>query len=136
MTFTTDKLTKNQLTVLNLLEKSDEPLKAYSILFNTQQKGMKSPLQIYRALDKLIELGKVHKIESKNSFIVCKNSNCNSYTSTSFIICEKCEKVTEIKDKNLSVFFAKISTKNNLKYNKHNLEIYGSCKNCKSKNIS
>ena len=127
-------LTKNQLTVLNLLEKSNEPLKAYSILFDTQKEGMKSPLQVYRALDRLMELGKVHKIESKNSFIACKNSNCNAFTSTSFLICENCEKVTEIKDKNLSNYFSKITSKNNLTYNKHNLEIYGSCKNCKPKN--
>ena len=133
MALSAEKLTNNQQTVLDLLEKSKEPLKAYAILFDIQKKGIKSPLQVYRALDKLIEIGKVHKIESKNSFIACKNSNCNASTSTSFLICEKCEKVEEIKDKNLSSYFSKISSKNSLKYNKHNLEIYGSCKNCKIK---
>ena len=69
MTFLTDKLTSNQQTVLDLLEGTKEPLKAYAILFNIQKKGIKSPLQVYRALDKLIEIGKVLKIESKNSYI-------------------------------------------------------------------
>lgn len=127
------KLTNNQQTVLDLLEKSNEPLKAYSILFNTQQKGMKSPLQVYRALDKLIEIGKVHKIESKNSFIACKNENCNSQTSTSFLICEVCNSVKEIKKNNLSSYFSKITQNFNFKYTKHNLEIYGECKTCKNK---
>ena len=70
-------LTKNQQTVLDILESAKEPLKAYAILFDTQKKGIKAPLQVYRALDKLIEIGKVHKIESKNSYI------CLLYTAPS-----------------------------------------------------
>ena len=44
-------LTKNQQIVLDLVEKSSQPLKAYTILFNVQKKGIKAPLQVYRALD-------------------------------------------------------------------------------------
>ena len=131
MALSTDKLTNNQLTVLNLLEQSKEPLKAYAILFNIQKKGIKSPLQVYRALDKLIEIGKVHKIESKNSYIACNNVNCSSQTSTSFLICKMCDKVTELKKNNLSSYFSKLSELSNFKYTKHNLEIYGFCKTCK-----
>ena len=133
MALTTNKLTNNQQTVLDLLEHSKEPLKAYAILFDIQKKGIKSPLQVYRALDKLIEMGKVHKIESKNSYIACNNANCTSQTSTSFLICELCDKVTEIKKINLSKYFSKQSEKSNFKYIKHNLEIYGACKTCKNK---
>ena len=134
MSLTSEKLTKNQQTVLNLLEKSKEPLKAYAILFDIQKKGIKSPLQVYRALDKLMEIGKVHKIESKNSYIACNNTNCTSQTSTSFLICEVCDKVTELKKNNLFTYFSKLSEKSNFKYIKHNLEIYGSCNNCKIRN--
>ena len=133
MDLVTDKLTNNQQTVLDLLEKSKEPLKAYAILFDIQKKGIKSPLQVYRALDKLIEIGKVHKIESKNSYIACNNSNCTSKTSTSFFICEICNKVTELKKNNLVTYFLKQAEKSNFKYIKHNLEIYGACKTCKNK---
>ena len=133
MTLTSEKLTNNQQTVLDLLEKSKEPLKAYAILFDIQKKGIKAPLQVYRALDKLIAIGKVHKIESKNSYIACEHKNCNSSTSTSFLICETCDQVTELKKKNLSEYFSKQSTQANFKYAKHNLEIYGMCKDCKNK---
>ena len=128
-----EKLTNNQQTVLDLLEVTKEPLKAYAILFNIQKQGIKSPLQVYRALDKLIEMGKVHKIESKNSYIACDNANCTSQTSTSFLICEICDKVTELKKNNLSRYFLKQSEESNFKYTKHNLEIYGACKTCKNK---
>ena len=131
MALIVEKLTNNQKTVLDLLEGTKEPLKAYTILFDIQKKGIKSPLQVYRALDKLIKIGKVHKIESKNSYIACNNSNCSSATSTSFLICELCDHVTELKRNNLSSYFIKQSNKANFKYTKHNLEIYGFCKTCK-----
>jgi len=130
MALSAEKLTNNQQTVLDLLEKSKEPLKAYAILYDTQKKGIKAPLQVYRALDKLIEIGKVHKIESRNSYIACEHKNCNSSTSTSFLICEICDQVSELTQKNLSSYFAKQSEQANFKYAKHNLEIFGACKDC------
>ena len=48
------ELSFNQETVYKLLQASDKPLKAYNILFETQKLGIKSPTQVYRALDKLI----------------------------------------------------------------------------------
>ena len=88
-------LSKNQQIILDLIDKSSEPLKAYTILFNVQKKGIKAPPQVYRALDKLVEIGKIHKIESKNAFVACKNSNCEISKATAFSICESCEEVDE-----------------------------------------
>ena len=50
-------LSKNQQIIFDLIDKSPEPLKAYTILHNVQKKGIKAPLQVYRALDKLVEIG-------------------------------------------------------------------------------
>ena len=55
-------LTKNQKIVLDIIEKSTEPLKAYSILSNVKKKGINAPPQVYRALDKLVDMGKIHKL--------------------------------------------------------------------------
>ena len=52
-------LTRNQQIVFDIINKSSEPLKAYTILSNVQKKGIKAPPQVYRALDKLIEMGKI-----------------------------------------------------------------------------
>ena len=125
------KLTKNQQAVLNLLENSNEPLKAYTILYDIQKKGINAPTQVYRALEKLIEIGKVHKIESKNSYIACNNVNCSSQSSTSFLICEDCDKVIELEKNNSSSYFSKLTEKFDFKYSEHNLEIYGYCESCK-----
>jgi len=42
-------LSKNQQIIFDIIEKAKEPIKAYSILFNVQKKGIKEPLQVYRA---------------------------------------------------------------------------------------
>ena len=123
-------LSKNQQIVLEIIERANEPLKAYSILFNVQKKGINAPQQIYRALDKLIEIGKIHKIESKNAFVACKNANCEVSKATAFSICESCEKVEELNDLKLSKYLSSYSDKTGMKYKKYNLEFFGLCKKC------
>ncbi len=122
-------LTKNQRIVLNLLQDSGQPLKAYFILDSLKKEGLNSPLQVYRALDKLVELGKIHKVESLNSFIICNNSNCAS--NTAFTICERCGKVKEIKNNNLTEGVNELVRENKLNITRYNLEFYVVCKSCK-----
>ena len=124
-------LSRNQQIVLNIIEKAKGPLKAYSILFNVQKKGINAPQQIYRALDKLIEMGKIHKIESKNAFVACRNSNCEISKATAFSICESCEMVDEINDAKLTKYLTNFSDKKGTKYKRFNLEFFGLCKKCK-----
>ena len=126
-----NNLSKNQRIVLDIIEKAKGPLKAYSILFNVQKKGIKAPPQIYRALDKLIEIGKIHKIESKNAFVACRSSNCEISKATAFSICESCEMVDEISDVKLSKYLSGYSDKKGMKFKKFNLEFFGLCKKCR-----
>ena len=126
-----ESLSKNQQIIFDFIEKAKEPLKAYSILFNVQKKGIKAPQQIYRALDKLIERGKIHKVESRNAFVACKNSNCEISNATAFSICEKCEKVTEINNSNLSKYLTNFEDDTGMKFKKYNLEFFGICRKCK-----
>ena len=126
-----NNLTKNQQIVLDLIEKSREPVKAYSILSNVKKKGIKAPPQVYRALEKLIKLGKIHKVESRNAFVACKNSNCEISKATAFSICETCKKVTEISDQKLSKYLKNFHDKTGMIYKKYNLEFYGLCTTCK-----
>tara|TARA_Y100000748_G_scaffold115607_1_gene96929 strand:+ start:273 stop:692 length:420 start_codon:yes stop_codon:yes gene_type:complete len=127
------ELSKNQQIIFDLIKKSNEPLKAYSILSNVQKKGIKAPLQVYRALDKLVEIGKIHKIESKNAFMACQNSRCQVAKATAFSICENCEKVSEIKNSKLFEYLKDFNDKSGMKYKKYNLEFFGLCNECTAK---
>ena len=126
-------LSKNQQIIFDIIDKSPEPMKAYSILFNVQKKGIKAPLQVYRALDKLVEIGKIHKIESRNAFIACQNSRCQVSKATAFSICDSCDKVTEITNSSLSKYLSNFKDKAGMKYSKYNLEFFGLCKKCITK---
>jgi|TARA_B110000914_G_C15491894_1_gene461047 Fur family zinc uptake transcriptional regulator len=127
------KLSKNQQMVFDIIIKAKEPLKAYSILYNVQKKGINAPQQIYRALDKLIEIGKIHKIESRNAFVACKNANCEISKATAFSICENCEKITELNNPKLSTLITTFKDSSGMNYKKFNLELFGLCKKCKIK---
>ena len=126
-----NNLSKNQQIIFDLIDKSSEPLKAYTILFSVQKKGIKAPPRVYRALDKLVETGKIHKIESRNAFIACQNSSCQVSKATAFSICEICEKVTEISSASLSKYLTNFKDKDGMKYSKYNLEFFGLCKKCR-----
>ena len=126
-----NNLSKNQQIIFDLIKKSLEPLKAYTILFNVQKKGIKAPPQVYRALDKLVEIGKIHKIESKNAFVACRNSDCEISKATAFSICESCEIVDEISDVKLSKYLSNFNHKKGMKFKRFNLEFFGLCQKCK-----
>ena len=126
-----NNLSKNQQIIFDLIDRSPEPLKAYTILYNVQKKGINAPPQVYRALDKLVEIGKIHKIESKNAFVACKNSDCEISNATAFSICENCEIVDEISDTKLSKYLSKFNHKKGMKFKRFNLEFFGLCEKCK-----
>ena len=126
-----NNLSKNQQIIFDLIDRSPEPLKAYTILYNVQKKGINAPPQVYRALDKLVEIGKIHKIESKNAFVACKNSDCEISKATAFSICESCEVVDEISDTKLSKYLSSFNHKKGMKFKRFNLEFFGLCKKCK-----
>ena len=126
-----NNLSKNQQIIFDLINKSSEPLKAYTILYNVKKKGIKAPPQVYRALDKLVQTGKIHKIESKNAFVACRSSSCEISKATAFSICESCEMVDEISDAKLTKYLSGFSDKKGTRYKRFNLEFFGLCKKCK-----
>ena len=126
-------LSKNQKIVLDFIQKNKKPVKAYSILSNVQKKGINAPPQVYRALDKLIEVGKIHKVESQNSFVACNISDCETPHATAFSICDSCEVVSEINDPKLFKYLLDFKDTNGIKFEGYNLEFFGTCKTCKTK---
>lgn len=125
------ELTKNQKIVLDFIQKSNKPVKAYSILSNVSKKGLKAPPQVYRALEKLMEVGEIHKIESLNSFVAC-NSKCIEPNGTIFSICKNCDQTKEVSDTELFKFLSDIKDMNGIELSGYNLELFGTCKTCKT----
>jgi Fur family zinc uptake transcriptional regulator len=92
------KLTKNQLRVLEKLEAATGPLSAYTLLDLLRDQGFRAPLQVYRALDALIDAGFVHRLESMSAFIACSEPHDHNHRMIAFAICDKCGQVSEFSD--------------------------------------
>lgn len=124
-------LTKNQALVLGVLERSKEPVSAYAILERLRDHGFRAPLQVYRALDKLLELGKIHRLESLNAFVACTHPAENhGHNATIFAICKNCGQVTEFHDDDITHRLADWEKTQQFKPEKTTIEIRGYCADC------
>lgn len=127
------KLTHNQLLVLSVLEKEKAPLSAYTILDRLREHGFRAPLQVYRALEKLIETNKIHRLESVNAFMVCTQPHKCDHGLTAFAICDKCGKATELKDQSIAHSILDMTDKIGFQHHHSTVEIRGTCSLCISK---
>ncbi len=124
-------LTKNQSLVFEKLSSADGPMSAYDLLDELREQGLKAPLQIYRALEKLQEVDLVHRLESMNSFVACAQPNCHAKTGlVAFAICEKCGTVSEFSDDVVQTRLADWATERDFTPTKTSLEIRGLCQGC------
>jgi Fur family zinc uptake transcriptional regulator len=125
-------LTKNQQLVWDVLRASDMPLSAYAVLDRIVDSKVRAPLQVYRALDKLIAYGLVHRLESLNAFVVCSHRHEGADRSTGFAICEKCGQVEEFSQPAIGRGLARWSKAQAFVARTATIELRGLCKDCGS----
>lgn len=129
---TTQQLTRNQTLVLGALTQADGPLSAYTILDRLRDEGFRAPLQVYRALEKLLDFGLVHRLESINAFVACAHphGHHHDHGMIAFAICGQCGTVEEFSDDVVRDRLAGWSSAHGFKAEKTVIEIRGSCATC------
>jgi Fur family zinc uptake transcriptional regulator len=135
MTFQEDDragLTRNQGLVLEALTQAEAPLSAYTILDQLREDGFRAPPQVYRALEKLVESGRVHRLESLNAFVACRHPGCDGHTTVAFTICEQCGRVAEVSDTALVERIREIADASGFRVSKSTVELRGLCADCAS----
>ncbi|RIK83238.1 MAG: transcriptional repressor [Hyphomicrobiales bacterium] len=130
MTTTRSELTRNQALVLAALAKAEAPLSAYTILDRLRDDGFRAPLQVYRALDKLLAAGLVHRIETLNAFVACAHPHCHAHGLIAFAICEDCGQVDEFSDAVVRERLGAWSADHGFRIDKTTIEIRGHCAAC------
>jgi Fur family transcriptional regulator, zinc uptake regulator len=123
-------LTRNQQLVFDALNGSSHPLSAYAILDKLRDDGLRAPLQVYRALDRLVESGKVHRLESLNAFVACAHAHCHQDCASAFAICEKCGSVTEFSDDKIMSRLRGWSSEAKFQPGRMTVEVRGVCADC------
>lgn len=123
-------LTKNQSVVLAALKRAETPLTAYEILGleSVRRAGLKAPLTIYRALDKLIAAGLVHRIESINAFLVCERRPHPG--PAGFAICGNCRKTVELTLTDCEMHLTENARRAGFRVDAMNVEMHGCCADC------
>jgi Fur family zinc uptake transcriptional regulator len=125
-------LTRNQSLVLGALSKADGPLSAYTILDRLRDDGFRAPLQVYRALDKLLGAGLVHRLESLNAFVACAHPHCHRHGMIAFAICNECGQVDEFSDEVVSQRLGGWAVEHGFKSEKTTVELRGQCAACQA----
>jgi Fur family transcriptional regulator, zinc uptake regulator len=123
------KLSRNQGQVLSCLRKAKAPLSAYAILDKLRTAGISYPPTVYRALNDLIELGMVHRLESRSAFVACDQGSCNG--KAAFAICRECGKVVEISLSDRDERELLALTPKHITAEQITLEIAGLCASCR-----
>lgn len=126
----TRELTRNQALVLEVLSRTEGPLSAYALLDQLREHGFRAPLQVYRALDKLIGYGLVHRLESLNSFVACAHPHDHCNGLVAFAICDRCGQVDEFDDVVVEERFRHWSREHGFQIAKTTIEMRGTCSNC------
>lgn len=129
------ELTKNQSLVFGSLSDAGGPLTAYAILDLLREDGFRAPLQVYRALDKLVEYGMVHRLESLNAFVACAHTGCSAHGAAAFAICEQCGDVIEFTPDEALKGLNEWARAQDFTLARMTIELRGTCGACKSKAV-
>jgi len=126
------KLTKNQELVFEQLKKCNTPQSAYNLLDQLRDEGLRAPLQIYRALDKLMEMELVHRLESMNAFVACSHDEDHHHSGfCAFAICDNCGSVSEFSDSTISAQLDKWASNHKFETSSTTVELRGRCGHCR-----
>ena len=111
-----------------LLVESRTPLTAYQILAQLQSRGVPYVQTVYRALDFLVTTGAVHRLESINAYVACRN--CKTPHQPVFVICRSCGRASEFRDANVDAVVHGIRNRKGFEIDRTSVEIVGTCARC------
>jgi Fur family zinc uptake transcriptional regulator len=123
-------LTRNQRAVLDCLKEAGRPLTAYQLLDKLRTQGIAAPPTVYRALDRLMALHHVHRIESLNAYVVCcAQGHANDVV---FVICRDCGNVMEIDAEPASADLKSEALRSGFTVEEAHIELVGTCVACRA----
>jgi Fur family zinc uptake transcriptional regulator len=92
------KLTPLRRRVLEEVAASHHAVGAYEILerLSRKERTRMAPISVYRALEALLEMGVVHRLESRNAYFACHAPHGKHAARQIVLACERCATVAEV----------------------------------------
>lgn len=128
-------LTPQRLEVLRIIsQQRDGSISAYNLLNLLQKSSLPNakPSTIYRALNFLLAQRFIHRIESTNSFMLCKYFLEISHDFSVFI-CNDCKQVTEQTTKGIVEILQNTAKLIGFTISHNIIESHGTCFKCMNK---
>jgi Fur family zinc uptake transcriptional regulator len=122
------RMTHNQSLVLEVLRSERRAMSAYQILDALRDHGLRAPVQVYRALESLLEREEVHRIESLNAFVACNHRDHGDLGG--FAICDDCRTIWEFTLPEGAEITALAGSKG-FETHQVTVELHGRCAGCK-----
>lgn len=126
------RLTAVRQRVLELVWQSHKPTGAYELLPVLAKEGFNSaPPTVYRALDFLLELGLIHRINSLNAFIGCSQPEKSHHSC--FFVCRQCGQAQELDGSQTQQLASHLENETGFIVEQQTTEMVGLCSICQSK---
>ena len=123
------RLTSIRRRILELICSSHKAIGAYELLDLFREEDLKAkPVTIYRALDFLMEVGLVHKIESLNAYIGCLQAETDHQSV--ILICDNCKNAYELDATPVYQSLFAMSKKIQFTPTALTIELHGLCFSC------
>jgi Fur family zinc uptake transcriptional regulator len=122
-------LTPLRRRVLELVWGAHAPVRAYDLLDALRgERDGAAPPTVYRALDFLLSLRLIHRIESLNAFVGCADPKHSH--GGQFLICDGCGAVAELDDPDIDARIAERARALGFTPRRQTIEISGRCPDC------
>lgn len=122
---------ENDELVFSALQKTAKPMTAYELLDRLRDKGVTAPPTVYRSLERLIEEGRAHRLETLNAFVACAHPHHR--TAAVFAICRNCGTASEYSDTSLVRRITNWAKRLRFDVEEAVVEIRGICGECKTR---
>lgn len=125
------RLTKVRKRVLELIWQSHQPTGAYDLLPKLAEEGFNSaPPTVYRALDFLLDLGLIHRLNSINAYTGCIHPG--EQHPVCFFMCQNCGLAQELDAAPIDGFSQAIEQQLGVQVQQQIIELQGLCPACKA----
>jgi len=123
------RLNQNHHCVLSILLSDHRAIGVYDIAAKSADYGKSmQPVQIYRALDTLINLRCAHRIESANAYLACHADGL--CVSPQIMICTDCNRVAEMESTGVRTALSDATNEVGFVLQQQHIELLGVCPDC------
>ena len=115
--------------VLDVLRTAETPMSAYQVLDRLRPHGVQSPPVVYRALDRLVKSGQIHRLEGLGAYFACCGRD--HAKGIVFAVCIRCHKVEEWSGEGIDALLTSRAGEAGFALEGRTIEVRGVCAHCR-----